>query len=283
MIKANNQFLLLLLVFASIFLSREVVADQCSRCLEIQRIARKKIKPTRNKCPRKCKNMLKKKKYQLESNCGTNCCIEICRKTKEACINVGFCQSPTACLYPEATYPDDFDASLTTIDLSSTELDSIPCSILLQEQLEFLLLNDNEIEDIATEIGLLTALITFVLFDNEIEDIPTEMGLLRNLQNLLLYNNEIEFIPTEIGQLSNLRNLLLYNNLITSIPTDIGKLTNLSQLLLHNNEISSLPSEIGLLENLNMLELDFSGNTIPSLPDEIKELCTNGVTVCTFD
>jgi len=262
MIKANKQFLLLLLIFASIFLFPEVVADQCDRCMDLQRKSRKK-----KNCPRKCKRLQKKKRFELDSNCGNACCIEVCKRTKEACVNVGICESPTACLYPEPVYPDDFDPDLISTVMINGSLTSIPCSVFLQTKLQNLDLRVNQISLISTEIGRLTTLLELRLYTNQISLIPTEMGLLARLQFLNLKNNQISLIPTEMWLLARLQFLNLKNNQISLISTEMGSLASLKYLDLSFNQLSMIPTEIGMMTNLQSLFFEHKSDFIDSYRD----------------
>jgi len=113
-IKFNKQFLLLLVVFASIFLSQGVVADQAN-CDQCKKLHLKSLGA--NRCYKGCKRRGKNGKIVLEPKCENECCLAIC-KTKDGskdaaqiCTELGYCAPPTAS--PTASPVEDVTAPPT--------------------------------------------------------------------------------------------------------------------------------------------------------------------------
>lgn len=90
-LNANTQFLLFqLLVIASFFLSQEVVvADECDKCRNLQR----KSRTSKRNCPRKCRLQQNKRRFELSVNCNQACCVEICKRSRQVCTTLGYCEA----------------------------------------------------------------------------------------------------------------------------------------------------------------------------------------------
>ncbi len=158
----------------------------------------------------------------------------------------------------------------TSLDLSSSELTSLPAEIGQLTALTQLNLRDNRLTSLPAEIGQLTALTQLNLRDNRLTSLPAEIGQLMALTQLDLMRNYLTSLPAEIGQLMALTQLDLMQNHLTSLLAEIGQLTALTQLDLRNNHLTSLPAEIGQLMALTQLNL--MQNHLMSLPTEIGQL-----------
>jgi small GTP-binding protein len=160
--------------------------------------------------------------------------------------------------------------NLAGLDLSDSQLETLPAEIGELKNLTTLYLSKNQLETLPVEIGELKNLTTLYLFGNQLERLPAEIRELKNLTRLNLIENQLTALPAEIGKLTNLTTLDLSGNRLMSLPAEIGKLTNLITLNLSGNRLMSLPAEIGKLTNL--IELYLYGNRLMSLPAEIGEL-----------
>ena len=105
-------------------------------------------------------------------------------------------------------------------------------------------LSDSQLTTLPPEIGTLVNLITLYLYGNQLTTLPPEIGRLVNLTTLDVYDNRLTTLPPEIGQLVNLTKLDLYDNKLTTLPSEIGHLENLTTLDLGGNRLTSPPPEI---------------------------------------
>ena len=74
-------------------------------------------------------------------------------------------------------------------------------------------MSESQLESLPEEIGQLKALQILYLYQNQLTAIPEEIAQLENLQILHLSENQLTSIPPEIGQLQNLQILYLYRNI----------------------------------------------------------------------
>jgi hypothetical protein len=114
------------------------------------------------------------------------------------------------------------EASGATLDLSGTNLFSVPQEVFSRRELIRLDLSDN---------ALAGAL-------------PAEVRQLVLLEELDLSGNKFTGVPAEIGQLSRLVRLDLSGNPITGLPHELGNLTNLKELDLRSTDYSQTDLDI---------------------------------------
>jgi len=171
--------------------------------------------------------------------------------------------------YSLASSIDQYRIEKTAIDLRNTDLISIP-SIILNEAINILLLDDNCLNILPVDISRMVNLVSFSLSSNQISRLPKEIGFLQNLQTLRLDSNKLESLPLEIGNLKSLISLIIFNNQLHSLPTQIGNLVSLETLDISTNHLGELPTQIGQLKNLKILNL--SNNTLEELPTSIGDL-----------
>lgn len=107
--------------------------------------------------------------------------------------------------------------SNNVLDLSNTNLDKLPMSVLNNFNL--------------TELNISQNNITGAL--------PAEIKDLRRLKVLNASNNLMTGVPAEIGQLKNLEVLDLSNNELTGLPNELGNLKKLRILNLSGNDYST--------------------------------------------
>lgn len=157
-------------------------------------------------------------------------------------------------------------AILTRVErlyLNNNLLRTLPEEIKFLTTLKELTLDRNQIETLPPEIGTLTKLRILSINENRLLSIPPEIGNLTYLRELYLNDNQLESLPIEIGCLNNLTLLYICANRLTRLPAEIGFMTSLRTLLLNENQLSSLPAEIGRLKGLNKLALFLNPLKIP--------------------
>ena len=163
---------------------------------------------------------------------------------------------------------------LTSLDLSSNTLSSLPASIGNLTNLTSLTLDNNQLVGLPIEIGLLTQLQTLSISNNRLSSLPTQLGNLSNLMSLRMYNNQLTSLPVELWLLTRLQTLDVQSNRLASVPTEIGNLSSLTNLNLGNNQLTSVPSSLGNLTSLRTLSL--YNNLLTSLPTELGNLTNLG-------
>jgi Leucine-rich repeat (LRR) protein len=165
---------------------------------------------------------------------------------------------------------------LQSIDLSWTDLTTIPTTLFQLSNLRCLSLNIVDrgcgLLRVPEQLRELKSLEDLCLagnycLENESLDI---IGNLTTLKYLDLNNTNISFLPESIGNLTNLSILDLGANELTILPESIGNLTNLSILELGDSKLTTLPKSIESLTNLTKLDLSY--NHLMKIPDSIENL-----------
>lgn len=160
--------------------------------------------------------------------------------------------------------------NLQSLDISATEIPTIPDFILEMKSLRSLTLRRVLMKEIPDDINKLQNLNHLNLKDNLIESLPDSICDLPNLQILDLRNNNITRLPENFHKLSNLTTLDLDTNELSELPDNFGKLSNLKFLTLGYNSFSEFPPQFRTLRNLEVLFL--RQNAIATLPNWIGEL-----------
>ena len=158
----------------------------------------------------------------------------------------------------------------TNLNLSGSELKTLPSEITKLTNLIKLDLSDNRLTSLPPQINRLTNLTSLNVSANRLTTLPSEITRLTNLTSLDVSANRLTSLPSEINRLTNLTSLNLRNNQLKGSPPEITRLTNLTNLDLSFNELKSLSREITRLPNLT--SLDLSSNQLTSLPAEISKL-----------
>ena len=161
-------------------------------------------------------------------------------------------------------------SNLQTLDLWETQITVLPESIGQLTELQTLDLSDTQITVLPESIGQLAKLKDMFLSDNQIAVLPESIGQLTELQALDLSHTQITSLPESIGQLAKLQELVISDTPITALPESIGHLTNLQKLFLLGTKITALPKSIGQLANLQWLDL--CNLQITALPESIGQL-----------
>uniref|UniRef100_A0A3B3BQI1 Leucine rich repeat containing 58b n=1 Tax=Oryzias melastigma TaxID=30732 RepID=A0A3B3BQI1_ORYME len=185
--------------------------------------------------------------------------------------------------------------------LNYNRLSTLPASISLFYNLEFLDISNNGLTAICDDITRLTKLKTLLAKNNRLdefslpkdfgslplevlnfsgnrfEEIPLQCTKLRRLQSLSIGGNRLKSIPTEIEDLTSLEMLYLGGNLISAIPPEVANLPYLSYLVLCDNRIQSVPpfsvTIAQILSLVHLQELSLRGN--PLVVRFVKEMTYN--------
>ena len=130
-------------------------------------------------------------------------------------------------------------------------------------------LSNNQLESLPVEIGNLVALTILDLSNNQLQALPVEIGNLVALTMLYLSSNQLQALPVEIGNLVALTTLNLFNNQLQALPVEIGNLVALTTLYLSSNQLQALPVEIANLVALTTLDLSYNQLQALNLPNSM--------------
>ncbi|KAL1240434.1 Leucine-rich repeat protein [Trichinella pseudospiralis] len=161
------------------------------------------------------------------------------------------------------------DNQNTRLDLSSSDITSIPPSIRELVQLTELFLYKNKLTTLPAEIGNLVSLRKLGLSENYLTALPDSLAALVDLQALDLRHNRLNEIPPVIYHITSLETLWLRYNRITNVDEQICLLKKLKMLDLRENKIQALPYSIGSLQCLLVLLCSY--NHLRSVPCEIGQ------------
>ncbi|KRY57589.1 Leucine-rich repeat protein soc-2 [Trichinella britovi] len=182
----------------------------------------------------------------------------------------------TPCSYPDEKRVDlqkEFqkckDNQNTRLDLSSSDITSIPPSIRELVQLTELFLYKNKLTTLPAEIGNLVSLRKLGLSENYLTALPDSLAALVDLQALDLRHNRLNEIPPVIYHITSLETLWLRYNRITNVDEQICLLRKLKMLDLRENKIQALPYSVGSLQCLLVLLCSY--NHLRNVPCEIGQ------------
>lgn len=122
------------------------------------------------------------------------------------------------------------------------------------QDLEVLQLSRTDLNSLPSSIGLCQNLRQLKLYRNELFEFPQDIIELFRLELLDLSYNQIPSIPDWIAEFSRLKRLHLEWNLITQLPENIGELKRLEVLQVHANNLQELPQSISKLNSLSLNE-----------------------------
>uniref|UniRef100_W5KVQ3 Si:zfos-323e3.4 n=1 Tax=Astyanax mexicanus TaxID=7994 RepID=W5KVQ3_ASTMX len=184
--------------------------------------------------------------------------------------------------------------NLTSLELTSCQLERLPSAVFSLSNLQELDLKENRLNTVEEILSLqhCRRLSTLKLWHNSITFIPEQISKLRSLETLDLSWNKIRNLPPRLCYCTKLRHLDISHNQLTSLPPEIGILQSLwhfsaaynslealpdelfsckrlRTLALGNNSIAFLSPRVGTLAHLINLEL--KGNRLESLPVEIGD------------
>eukprot|EP00038_Savillea_parva_P006499 m.164170 g.164170 ORF g.164170 m.164170 type:complete len:1061 (-) comp12391_c0_seq1:129-3311(-) len=166
-----------------------------------------------------------------------------------------------------------FDGEYESIDLQGNEITEIPRAIgdgLLRTVLTSLNMSSNRLTSLPSELCEVRTLRQLNVARNEITELPMNLGNLFSLQQLNVSANKIAELPTSLFDLALLESLDASKNCITSMPPQIGQLQALTVLNLSDNKLRAIPPQIGRLTRLTSLHLQ--SNEITELPHAVVNL-----------
>ena len=156
------------------------------------------------------------------------------------------------------------DNIVTNIDLSNTNICSIPEWVYSQTNLIELIIDNNMITTLSEcYINRLAKLEILSASNNMLSEIPVH----NNIKYLYLDSNKIKCITDNIANLYNICILQLSNNIIEGNIDIITCLPTLQILYLDNNKITNIPNKIDNM--INMKELYLHNNNIINLPQSL--------------
>ncbi|GAB1598342.1 PH domain leucine-rich repeat-containing protein phosphatase 2-like isoform X1 [Argonauta hians] len=140
----------------------------------------------------------------------------------------------------------------TKADLSKCNLEFLPDTIFINEDLKTLNLRHNVLRERPLEEDIHTI--------GWLDDLPR----FRYLTSLNLANNDMKVFPPAICSMQSLNELNLASNKLEEVPPSIADLIRLQVLRLHNNHLTTLPEEMGSMKQLAVLILAFNHfTTVP--------------------
>ena len=140
------------------------------------------------------------------------------------------------------------DNHVLKLSLPNLDLESIPNSIGVLQDLVYLDLRKNNLRSLPESFSKLKHLKELHLEDNSFQTIPASVGNLKCLAALYLRSNQIAFLPDWIVNLPKLKLLNVGNNRLNNLPDSISELKSLNHLYLKNNPLFLLPESILDLE-----------------------------------
>ncbi|MEZ0183538.1 leucine-rich repeat domain-containing protein [Flavobacterium oncorhynchi] len=165
--------------------------------------------------------------------------------------------------------------SISKLDLSNSNLKSIPAEVFKLKNLRTLNLSNNSIKDIPKEISELKSLEVLDISNNKISNFFAKLCELKKLHTLNLNNNQITSVPKQICKLQRLRKFYLANNKIKTLPEEFSKLNNLVAVNLSKNPIIELPDSLLSLFNLKQLwicNIPFENAKLKNIQQQLTNL-----------
>lgn len=160
--------------------------------------------------------------------------------------------------------------SLTTLNVSGNELETLPDTIgLLQDTMEKLLADDNGLRDIPPSMNQLQRLRVLRLRGNKLSRLDDTFGTnMCDMQELHVDDNCLMELPSGVCCMTALEILEAGDNKLISLPDDLGNLKKLKVLNVTNNQLTKMPTSFSRLPSLAMVDL--SHNMFTILPDHLE-------------
>ncbi len=159
---------------------------------------------------------------------------------------------------------------LSTLNLGSNSLESIPEEIYEILGLKNLYLQQNNISIIDKEIENLQYLTSLNLDYNQLTSLPDEITKITPLISLFISNNNLTELPVNIGNLTQLESFYIDGNQLTSLPASTSQLINVWRMSVSRNNFNEFPNSILSLTKLVVFSID--ENNISTIPSSIGNL-----------
>jgi len=156
---------------------------------------------------------------------------------------------------------------LTHLDMSGTDLQTIPAEVLQIPTLTTLYLTGNNISALPADFSKLSALTSLNIDRNSLTALPETVP--SKLRWIRLNGNKLETVPAGWGQL-NPERVYLRNNRFVQIPEVMKNWTALTDLSMSGNPVKEFPAWLTQLPNLKNIDLDDA--QIVKLPDDLSGL-----------
>jgi len=160
--------------------------------------------------------------------------------------------------------------NVVVLDVRSNQLTSLPNSIGCLSKLKVLNVSGNLLRDLPATIEECRALEELNANFNQLTKLPDTLGFeLHGLRRLSVNSNKLAYLPSSTSHMTALRSLDARLNCLRALPDGLENLGGLEALNVSQNfqYLRELPYGIGLLTSLR--ELDVSYNSIAALPDSM--------------
>eukprot|EP00049_Salpingoeca_infusionum_P014029 m.261213 g.261213 ORF g.261213 m.261213 type:complete len:1661 (+) comp15576_c0_seq1:212-5194(+) len=145
--------------------------------------------------------------------------------------------------------------SLTSLNLSHTNMNTAPVSLWSLLKLVSLDLSHNNLPVLSDGIGCLVALETCNLSHNALAALPDAIHRLCNLTSLnISHNQDIKLTPY-LGCLNQLQSLNISNCKLAALPSTMAAMSRLNTLLCDHNELTAIPPCLLSMKGLRQLSL----------------------------
>jgi Leucine-rich repeat (LRR) protein len=149
------------------------------------------------------------------------------------------------------------------IDLSNTQINSVPSSVFDQQNIVSFVANSNPIVSLPSSLQCCTALTQISLVHCKLAEISEAFVELQSLVYLDLSHNQLTQLPDHMKNMTNLQNLNVSCNPITSIDA-VKFLCALVHLNIQGTCLADVPLAIAKLPHIESVLADWS--SFPSLP-----------------
>lgn len=165
--------------------------------------------------------------------------------------------------------PDEILTSVSSLDLTHNEVESIPAAIGRTKRLRLLKLGNNRLSAIPAEIRDADGLRILALENNRITAIPEVMGSMKSLIQLDVRNNRIETVPGSLANLGKLVSLAAADNRLATLPEALFTGTGRAFLHLEHNVLTpeGLPPPVAQYKGM----VDVAYNHLTPLGADVKK------------
>eukprot|EP00043_Microstomoeca_roanoka_P013704 m.134654 g.134654 ORF g.134654 m.134654 type:complete len:1425 (+) comp15827_c0_seq2:79-4353(+) len=165
---------------------------------------------------------------------------------------------------------------LSTLDLSSNSIDTMPDEMAEAAGLLVLDLSNNKLKDLSRVFLVKVTDVEYLdISSNQITSLPPQIRRLANLRTLILSRNPLTNTAASLRAVSSLEYLVRLElrqteRRVVTLPPEIAECVRLEEIDLAENNFTEFPEVLTLLPNLR--EINLSDNQITKLPRSVKEL-----------